>query len=132
MSVSRRGGRLAGYLVRRVIGMIILLFLLTVTVFFLFSLLPGDPARLTCGKACSPEIVESNRHRLGLDEPVLVQYQKFLTGTVTLSHEDHIPLDSPLRVIQYINGKPTYFKTVTRDIVNEKLHARQPDAPTLP
>jgi len=39
--------------------------------------------------------------------------QKFLTGTVTLSHEDHIPLDSPLRVIQYINGKPTYFKTVT-------------------
>jgi peptide/nickel transport system permease protein len=60
--------------------MFILLFLLTVTVFFLFSLLPGDPARLTCGKACSPAIVESNRHRLGLDEPVLVQYQKFVTG----------------------------------------------------
>jgi peptide/nickel transport system permease protein len=82
MSASGRNGRVAGYLVRRVIGMIILLFLLTVTVFFLFSLLPGDPARLTCGKACSPEIVESNRHRLGLDEPVLVQYQKFVTGIV--------------------------------------------------
>ena len=60
--------------------MLILLFLLSVTVFFLFSLLPGDPARLTCGKACSPEIVESNRHRLGLDDPVLVQYQKFVSG----------------------------------------------------
>ena len=71
---------MVGYLIRRLIGMVILLFLLSITVFFLFSLLPGDPARLTCGKACSPEIVESNRHRLGLDEPVLVQYQKFVTG----------------------------------------------------
>jgi peptide/nickel transport system permease protein len=72
-----------GYLIRRFVGMLILLFLLSVTVFFLFSLLPGDPARLTCGKACSPAIVESNRHRLGLDEPVLVQYQKFVTGLFT-------------------------------------------------
>ena len=71
---------MVGYLIRRLIGMVVLLFLLSVTVFFLFSLLPGDPARLTCGKACSPEIIESNRHRLGLDEPVLVQYQKFVTG----------------------------------------------------
>jgi peptide/nickel transport system permease protein len=60
--------------------MFILLFLLSITVFVLFSLLPGDPARLTCGKACSPAVVESNRHRLGLDEPVIVQYEKFVTG----------------------------------------------------
>jgi peptide/nickel transport system permease protein len=60
--------------------MVLLLFLLTVAVFFLFSLLPGDPARLSCGKACSPSIIEANRHRLGLDEPVLTQYAKFVTG----------------------------------------------------
>jgi len=69
-----------GYLVRRVLGMVLLLFLLSVTVFFLFSLLPGDPARLTCGKACSPQTIESNRHRLGLDEPPLTQYTKYVTG----------------------------------------------------
>ncbi|HET7581172.1 MAG TPA: ABC transporter permease [Candidatus Limnocylindria bacterium] len=71
---------MVGYLIRRVIGMFILLFLLSVTVFVLFSLLPGDPARLTCGKACSPAVVESNRRRLGLDEPVIVQYEKFVSG----------------------------------------------------
>ncbi|HEY7525639.1 MAG TPA: ABC transporter permease [Candidatus Limnocylindria bacterium] len=71
---------MVGYLIRRVIGMFILLFLLSVTVFVLFSLLPGDPARLTCGKACSPAVVESNRRRLGLDEPVIVQYEKFVVG----------------------------------------------------
>jgi peptide/nickel transport system permease protein len=68
------------YLVRRVFGMFLLLFLLSITVFFLFNLLPGDPARLTCGKACTPQIIEANRHRLGLDEPPLTQYTKFVSG----------------------------------------------------
>ncbi len=71
---------MTAYLVRRVLGMFVLLFLLSVTVFFLFNLLPGDPARLTCGKACTPVIIEQNRHRLGLDEPVLTQYVKFVSG----------------------------------------------------
>ena len=60
--------------------MILLLFLLTVAVFFLFNILPGDPARLTCGRACSPDIIEANRHRLGLDEPVPTQFAKFVSG----------------------------------------------------
>ncbi len=60
--------------------MLLLLFLLSLAVFLLFTLLPGDPARLTCGKACSPQIIEANRHRLGLDEPILVQYWKFFSG----------------------------------------------------
>ncbi len=71
---------MTAYLIRRVFGMFVLLFLLTVTVFFLFNLLPGDPARLTCGKACTPSIIEANRHRLGLDEPPLTQYTKFVSG----------------------------------------------------
>ncbi|MEO5919476.1 MAG: ABC transporter permease [Candidatus Limnocylindrales bacterium] len=71
---------MTGYLIRRVLSMITLLFLLSITVFFLFNLLPGDPARLTCGKACSPQTIEANRHRLGYDEPVLTQYTKFVTG----------------------------------------------------
>jgi peptide/nickel transport system permease protein len=62
--------------------MIGLLFVLTVAVFFLFTLLPGDPARLTCGKACSPQIIEANRHRLGYDQPILTQYEEYLSGLV--------------------------------------------------
>jgi peptide/nickel transport system permease protein len=69
-----------GYVIRRLIMMVVLLFMLTVAVFFLFSLLPGDPARLTCGKACTPALIEANRKRLGLDEPPIVQYGKFLSG----------------------------------------------------
>ena len=45
---------MTAYVVRRVLGMFVLLWLLSVVVFVLFQMLPGDPARLTCGKACTP------------------------------------------------------------------------------
>lgn len=68
------------YLVHRVLGMFLLLFLVSVSVFVLFSLLPGDPARLACGKACTTSMIEANRHRLGLDDPPLTQYVKYMSG----------------------------------------------------
>lgn len=60
--------------------MFLLLFLVSVSVFILFSLLPGDPARLACGKACTTSMIEANRHRLGLDDPPLTQYVKYMSG----------------------------------------------------
>ena len=71
---------MAAYIFRRVLLMITLLFMLSVAVFFLFQMLPGDPARLTCGKACTPGIIEANRKRLGYDKPVLEQYRLFVSG----------------------------------------------------
>ncbi|MEI8056511.1 MAG: ABC transporter permease [Actinomycetes bacterium] len=68
------------YVLRRVLSMLLMLLLLSLIVFLLFNVLPGDPARLTCGKACTPEIIEANRHRLGLDMPVIAQYWEFLKG----------------------------------------------------
>jgi peptide/nickel transport system permease protein len=60
--------------------MAILLLVLTLVVFVLFNLLPGDPARLMCGKSCSQQTLEAIRHRLELDIPVWEQYFRFLRG----------------------------------------------------
>jgi peptide/nickel transport system permease protein len=68
------------YLVRRVLLMITLLFLLSLTVFALFQALPSDPARLTCGKICTPALLEANRRRLGYDKPLVEQYTTFIGG----------------------------------------------------
>ena len=40
---------MSGYIARRVVSMVLMLLLLTLVVFLLFSVLPTDPARLTCG-----------------------------------------------------------------------------------
>ncbi|HUG30831.1 MAG TPA: ABC transporter permease [Candidatus Limnocylindria bacterium] len=71
---------MTAYIIRRVLGMITLLFLLSIAVFVLFNMLPGDPARLTCGKSCTPAVIEQNRARLGYDQPLHIQYVKFVSG----------------------------------------------------
>jgi len=71
---------LFGYIVRRVLAMFAMLLVLSFVVFSMFAVLPADPARLTCGKGCTPAIIEANRHRLGLDQPFMTQYARFLIG----------------------------------------------------
>ena len=71
---------MGAYLVRRVLLMVLMLFLVTVAVFILFAIVPTDPARLTCGKSCSPQIIEANRVRLGLDQSLLMQYWNWFRG----------------------------------------------------
>jgi peptide/nickel transport system permease protein len=73
---------MVGYLVRRLVAMVITLVALSMIVFLIFNALPADPARLTCGKSCSPQIIEANRHRLGLDKPLVQQYEDFAKGLV--------------------------------------------------
>ena len=71
---------MAAYVIRRVAIMLLLLLLLTLVVFVLFNLLPGDPARLYCGKVCTPDGIIAIRHKIGLDQPVIQQYWEFLRG----------------------------------------------------
>ena len=95
---------MAGYVVRRVAGLVLLLFLLSLTVFFLFNLLPTDPARLTCGKACSPQIIEANRRHLELDIPVIEQYQRFVGGIFvgrTFSKDSPRPIECEAPCLGY-------------------------------
>lgn len=59
------------------VGMLIALSIIT---FLLFAALPTDPALLTCGKNCTPQVVAANRVRLGLDKPLYQQYVTFAKG----------------------------------------------------
>jgi len=68
------------YIVRRIIIMIFMLTILSIVTFLLFNAVPTDPARLTCGKVCTPEIVAANRIRLGLDQPLYTQYFEWIRG----------------------------------------------------
>jgi peptide/nickel transport system permease protein len=68
------------YVIRRVLTGLLILVLLSMLTFLLFSVLPSDPAALTCGKNCTPDIIEANRVRLGLDLPLWQQYTNFVQG----------------------------------------------------
>lgn len=49
-------------------------------IFFLFRMVPGDPARAIAGAQAYEDAIEQIRHELGLDRPVLVQYGDYIAG----------------------------------------------------
>ena len=70
------------YVVRRLAAMVPLAFLVSLMVFALVLIIPGDPALTLAGEDASPERVASVRAELGLDDPVVVQYASWLGGVV--------------------------------------------------
>lgn len=68
------------YIARRLIAMMLLLIALSIIVFLLFAALPTNPAALTCGKQCTPQVIRQNEIRLGYDKPIYVQYGSFMKG----------------------------------------------------
>ncbi|MDX6751176.1 ABC transporter permease [Geminicoccaceae bacterium 1502E] len=62
------------------LGRGVLTLLLAVSFVFLALRLSGDPAELLAGSEAPPEVVEQYRTRLGLDQPIPVQYAAYLGG----------------------------------------------------
>ncbi|WP_411141125.1 ABC transporter permease [Streptomyces sp. x-80] len=73
---------MTGYVLRRGGGALIVLFLLSVLVYLLFYVAPGDPATLACGPRCNAEQIRQVREQLNLGEPLPTQYLHFLQGIV--------------------------------------------------
>jgi oligopeptide transport system permease protein len=73
------------YLVRRIALLVPTVFLALSFLFFLFFLLPGDPAKLLAGggtRTVDEGVVERINERYGLDDPILVQFKDYWTRTV--------------------------------------------------
>jgi peptide/nickel transport system permease protein len=74
---------MTAYIARRLLQAIPSLLIITVLVFLLIQFAPGDPlARYTEFGTMSPEAIARMRHQLGLDQPLYVQYIKWLTNWV--------------------------------------------------
>jgi peptide/nickel transport system permease protein len=71
------------YIIRRLLWMVVLLFLVSFITFMIFYLFPSaDPARLRAGRQPNPELVEQIRHSLGLDNPWYQQYFDYMKRLV--------------------------------------------------
>jgi len=67
------------FIIRRIIGMIAVLFAVSVLVFIIFILVPGgDPASRMAGKNPTAENVQNIREKWGFDRPIYVQYVKMM------------------------------------------------------
>lgn len=71
------------YVLRRLVFMIPVAILVTMIVFTLLHLTPGDPVRIIAGEEPDPAAMEAVRHELGLDQPLPLQYVAWMSRAVT-------------------------------------------------
>lgn len=115
------------YIVRRVFSGLVLVLAVSLVTTLLFFASPADPARYTCGKNCTPELLEQNRKALGYDKPVLVYWADFAKGIVTGSEfpkDPELKKSAPETIAECpapcLGYSPMSSRPV-RDIILEKL-----------
>ena len=71
------------YIGRRLLMMVLVLFGVTIIIFSMVRLIPGDPAFLILGDRATNEAAAQLREQLGLNKPLLTQYWEFIRGIAT-------------------------------------------------
>ena len=70
------------YILKKLLTLIIALFLISLVVFLAFSVLPADASIAKLGQDATPERIAALRAEMGLDQPILVQYYHWIAGAV--------------------------------------------------
>lgn len=71
-----------GYTIRRILQIIPVLFVISLVVFLMLHMIPGDPVKNMLGINATEEAVEAMRTKLGLDQPLHIQYMNFMKGVL--------------------------------------------------
>ncbi|MEX2540927.1 MAG: ABC transporter permease [Trueperaceae bacterium] len=102
----------AAYLLRRVIEIVPVLLVVTVVVFGILHLTPGDPARLMLGDIASEEDVTRLRQSLGLERPIYIQYLSFVGGLLRGDLGESLALDRSVLTALLERVEPTIVLTL--------------------
>ncbi|MDD4365327.1 MAG: ABC transporter permease, partial [Synergistales bacterium] len=70
------------YSIRRIFQLIPVLFVISLLVFLMMHIIPGDPVKNMLGLEASKEAIEAERERLGLNDPLPTQYFRFISGAM--------------------------------------------------
>ena len=79
---AARGDRMIRYVAKRLLMLIPIIVGITFIVFFILSLTPGNPARMILGANATPAQVEAMREQMGLNDPVIIRYVKYMGGVM--------------------------------------------------
>lgn len=87
---------MTGYILKRLVSAVPVLFGITVIVFLIMSLIPGDPATAILGNYATPENVAKLNRDLGLDKPMVQQYLIWLGNMLSGDFGTSFALNRPV------------------------------------
>lgn len=91
------------FLLRKISYGILVLLGVVALVFFLFNVLPGDPARLTLGQRADVASLENVRKELHLDKPMAVQFLLYLNDLSPIAVHDRVEAEGGLHYISLLH-----------------------------
>src|SRR5699024_3094923 len=104
------------YVVRRLIQLIPVLLGVTLLVFAMMHLTPGNPAQIMAGEQAPHEVIERMEERLGLNDPYHIQYIDFLKRIVQLdfgtSMRDNMPIADIIAPKFLVTLELTIYSTI--------------------
>jgi peptide/nickel transport system permease protein len=100
------------YILQRLAGMIVVMFLVVTIVFVIVRITPGDPAAVMLGPDATPQDIEALRTRLGLDQNLLVQYLFYIGQLLKGDLGQSIFLNMPVTSALLERAEPTFFLTI--------------------
>jgi peptide/nickel transport system permease protein len=100
---------MARYIASRLVGLVIVVWLVLTIAFVIVRLAPGDPAALLLGPDATPADAAALRTRLGLDQPIVVQYLSFVLNAVRGDLGTSIFFNQPVTRVLLDRAEPTTF-----------------------
>ena len=109
---SSSGGSLARYIAVRLLLVIPMIWVLLTIVFVLLRVAPGDPVSAAVGGKLSEDALDTRRHALGIDRPLIVQYLDYLGDVVRLDFGHTISDNRPILDVIRDQGGATMTLTI--------------------
>jgi peptide/nickel transport system permease protein len=103
---------MTAYLLKRTFILLVTLILVSITIFAVLMVIPGDPAQIILGIHATPETLRELRHQLGLDRPVAIQYLSYMKNLGVGDLGRSINYDIPIRSLIFSRLQVTIPLTI--------------------
>lgn len=104
------------YITKRLLYMVFVFFIMSIVIFFLYSAIPGDPAMVQVAPLRDKLTVEqfqkvyqNTRQQMGLDDPLVIRYTKWIKSVVTLEFGNSIIYKRPVTEVIKVPMQNTIF-----------------------
>lgn len=84
------------YVIKRLLAVVAVLVVISMLVFAITQVMPGDVAHTVAGQFATPEVIEAIRAQLGLNDPYYVQYWRWISGIIAGDFGRSIVMERPV------------------------------------
>jgi len=105
------------YIIKRILLLIPIIFIVAVIAFFITNSMPGDPVRVILGIMATESVVARLEQTLGLDQPLIVRFFRWLANIMRGDFGDSLYLNAPVAEVLIKRLRPTFLIAILAEIL---------------